>query len=132
MFRAQSSNDQGDDDQTKHPSYCKTVSKMILHGISLKSIPFMQSILWVIQAAGRYHTRNNAERLPKCHRFLKEPNLLINREMRRGEIAQSFQMPRRQCRICGSVPVLRHQFCGSDTGRPLRSGCDRKWALSSV
>jgi hypothetical protein len=34
MFRAQRSNDQSDDDQTKHSCYYETVSKKMIHGVS--------------------------------------------------------------------------------------------------
>jgi hypothetical protein len=42
--------------------------------------------------------------------FLKESNLLIYREMRRGEMRGSVELPRWHCRICGNMPVLRQQL----------------------
>ena len=54
-----------------------------------------------------FHARNNAERPPKRQGFLKEPNLLIYREMRHPEIGALI--PNAKVAL-PYLAVLRHQF----------------------
>ena len=49
--------------------------------------------------------------LPKCQASLKERNLLICRQIGCGETIRLITLPGWSCRICGSVPDLRHQMC---------------------
>src|ERR1700675_662774 len=107
MFRAQGSHDQSDDDQTKHSCYYETVSKKIIHGVCLK----IDSLHPVIFLRSSSIWSKSAPRLPKCLVFPREANLLIWREMSSAGVARLVKLPRWQCRICGSVPVLRHQLC---------------------
>jgi len=49
--------------------------------------------------------------LPKCQASQKERNLLICRQIGCGETIRLITLPGWSCRICGSVPDLRHQMC---------------------
>jgi len=86
----------------------KSVSKMILHGPSLElTPPSCSQFCGLFKRLVSFHARNNAERPPKRQGFLKEPNLLIYREMRHPEIGALIP----NAKVARPyLAVLRHQF----------------------
>src|SRR5260221_11907893 len=71
---------------------------------------FSRLFFWFFNRRDVSHERNSAPPMPKSHVFPKGPNSLICREMSFGEATCLVKLPGWHCRVCGSVPVLRHQL----------------------
>jgi len=68
--------------------------------------PFVRGLF--LSHGKRHMHMENASCVPKSQVFLKQPNLLSCRELRRGEVTGLIKLLGCQCQQHGTLPVLWH------------------------